>query len=58
MKHQDTPHVESVNIGDKEFIKLPPSVDQDPSTKRSIHKEQNQYILQGAKKTFNADSFK
>ena len=55
MKHQDTPHVESVNIGDKEFIKLPnSSVDQDSSTKEVSAKEQNQYMAQGA--TFNADS--
>ena len=55
MKHQDTPHVESVNIGDKEFIKLPnSSVDQDSSTKEVSAKEQNQYMDQGA--TFNADS--
>ena len=55
MKHQNTPHVESVNIGDKEFIKLPnSSVDQDSSTKEVSAKEQNQYMAQGA--TFNADS--
>ncbi|MFS9178418.1 GbpC/Spa domain-containing protein [Streptococcus australis] len=55
MKHQNTPHVESVNIGDKEFIKLPnSSVDQDSSTKEVSAKEQNQYMDQGA--TFNADS--
>ena len=54
MKHQNTPHVESVNIGNKEFIKLPnSSVDQDPTTKEVFAKEQNQYMNEGA--TFNAD---
>ena len=55
MKHQNTPHIEYVNIGDNEFIKLPnSSVDQDASTKLVYSKNQNQYMSQGA--TFNADS--
>ena len=55
MKHQNTPHIEYVNIGDNEFIKLPnSSVDQDASTKLVYSKVQNQYMSQGA--TFNADS--